>query len=541
MENLSIVKSTGNEALVRISRQVAIVNKLLAHANHDKVIQFLSENELFFSRLISKNFALDEKLLFKYSDDFDWNGTGGLLSNLNIVWTKNLLKQFSSRLNLFGISWFSKNPMDILSLKEIDPRGLSKNENIDWSIEFIYANIQQLDFDYLSGNPTLPWSFDFIEDYKDYWNWGLGFGLKQYFSLSINPGLPWSEELIEKYFDKWDWEQLSKNKGLPWSVEFIERYESKWEWGIGGLSRNESLPWTVSLIEKFAEKWDWGNRGLSSNASLPWSISLIEKYKEKWNWGSSALSVNQGLPWSIQLLRRYRDKWDEEGLSKNNGIIWSESMINEVRSWGYSEINPYSSRNSPWNIDYIIMNYEFLDLHKIYEYPSLWQNVFKETLNYEKVFQLLEANKKKKSYKVFKERKQLDVMFDDFLSKKDPSLFNVITKSEIILLKQYFKNKKKLYDYINSEEAYLALIENRKSIKEFQNLVDEMTPQEIQSILSRRVNSLNDQFVFPQDHEMIDFLTTQLTLPDYLQDITEGNKKSYSQNTVIDWLKKKFS
>lgn len=535
MENLAIVKSPENEGLVRISKQIAIVNKLLANVNHDKVIQFLSDNELFFTKLISKNFALDEKLLLKYSDDFDWKE---LPSNLNIIWTKEIIKRFSNRLNLVSISWFSKNPTDILSLNEIDPRGLSKNENINWSFEFIEANIQRLDFDYLSGNPALPWSFDFIEYYKDYWNWGPQSGLKQYFSLETNPGLPWSEELIEKYFDKWDWKQLSKNKGLPWSIEFIERYESKWEWGIGGLSFNHSLPWTFSLIEKFAEKWHWGNRGLSSNASLPWSISLIEKYIEKWDWGSSALSVNQGLPWSIQFLRRYRDKWNEEGLSKNNGIIWTESMINEVRSWGYSEINPYSSRNSPWNIDYIIMNYDFLDFHKVYEYPGLWQNVFKDTLNYEKVSQLIEANKKKKSYKVFDELKQLDVMFDDFLSKKDPSLVTVITKAEIILLKQYFKNKKKLYDYINSEKAYNDYIENRKSIREFQNLVDEITPKEIKSILLRRVN---DKFIFPQEHEIMDFLTTQLTLPNYLQDITNGNKKSNSQNTMIDWLKKKFS
>jgi len=510
MEHLDLELSSHNKPLVRINKQIAIVHKLLASVNRDKIIQFLSQNELFFSRLISRNFPLNEELLIKYTDDFDW-GYKGISRNSSIVWNNKMLDSFSSRLNWTSISWYSKNPMDILYSNGIKPDGLSKNENINWSIEFIDSHLDKLDFDYLCWNPSLPWSFDFIEYYKENWNWGWQLKQKSLFSLSMNPGLPWSEELIEKYFDKWDWEQLSLNSGLPWSVEFLEKYKSKWIWGIGGLS---------------------------NNASLPWTISLIEKYKEKWKWGCSALSSNEGLPWSIELLRRHKENWDQKCISKNDGIMWTESMILEVRSWGFSEINPYSTKNSPWNIDYLIKNYNFIKFHKVYEYENLWQNVFKEVLDYETVIQILESNRKKKSYKVFEKRKQFDVLFDEFLFEKDVFWESCITHSEMKFLKEYFNKKLNLYNFINSEQAYNDIIENRKSIRDIENLIDELILPQIEKLLLTKVQSPAKQFVFSQQHEMIQFLTNKLSLPNYLQNLKVGQNRT---SQIFNWFKGKFS
>src|SRR4051812_22635645 len=118
MDTSSIIKLNDEKSIARIEKQIALVNKLLIHVNYDKVIQFLSKNELFTLNLISKHFPLDEFLLSNYTNDFNWD-YNGISSNPNITWTNGLLKKFSSFLDWTSISWHSKNPLELLSFQEI--------------------------------------------------------------------------------------------------------------------------------------------------------------------------------------------------------------------------------------------------------------------------------------------------------------------------------------------------------------------------------------------------------------------------------------
>jgi hypothetical protein len=510
MDTSSIIILNDEKNIARIEKQIALVNKLLVHVNYDKVIRFLSKNELFTLNLISRHFPLDEFLLSNYTNDFKW-GFNGISSNPNIIWTNDLLKKFSSLLSWTSLSWHSKNPLELLSFQEVKWDGISLNRNINWSIDFIDEHLEKLKFNHLSGNPSLPWSFLLIERYKTRWNWD-GSGLS-IFNMSRNPGLPWSELLLEKYFDKWNWEDLSSNIGIPWSVELLEKYKSKWTWGIGGLSKN---------------------------ASLPWSVSLIEKYKEKWHWGNLGLSSNEGLNWSLQLLRKYMNQWNEDGLSTNEGIFWTQEMINEVKSWGYGYLNPYSNKNAPWSIDYINKNEEAISFYKIYLNESLWETVFKNVIDYQVVVNRLDLFKNRINYKPFLERKQYDEIFDDFLFNKDPFWFSCVSKEDIKLIEEYFNNKYRLCKYIESEQAYTDLIENKKTLSNFQNMVNEDVPDKIKELLSKRINSQASQLVFKQDHEMMKFLNSNLILPDYFANHNPPSKDASSKNSILNWAKRIF-
>lgn len=511
MENTSILKYSENNSLVKINRQIQIVNKLLAHVNRDKVIQFLSRNELFFSQLISRHFPFNETLLSKYSDDLDW-GHLGISRNPEIIWNKLSLIKFSERLSWVSVSWYSKYPNEVIASNYSKPVGLSLNQHLNWSIDFIELNLNNLDFNYLSGNPALPWTFNFIERYKDKWDWDSTKSL--IFSLSKNPGLPWSEELIDKYIDKWDWELLSANKGLPWDINFIEKYTTKWKWGIGGLSKNPALPWTISLIERFMDKWNWGEIGLSQN---------------------------EGLPWSIQLLRRYKNKWNEKGLSQNNGILWSESMIDEVKSWGYTSINPYSTRNSPWSIDYLIKNEDHISFHMIFEFENLWDSVFKNILDAETIVTLIESNRSKKSYKKYESILHLDKSFEDFLFRRELFWWDWISQLEMSKLEEYYDQKKKAYNYINSEQAFNDLLNKDATLKEIKVIADKNTPLEIEEILSRKIKPPEGPYIFSQKHEMLAFLKSKIQIPQYLKDTIVIQNKISNQSKLVNWFKNKFS
>jgi hypothetical protein len=333
MEVAPIIAKTQANSLARISKQIAIVNTLLALSNQDRVIEFLLENELFSLRLLSVHFPLDEQLLSNYADDLDWSSSG-ISGNPNIIWTKDLIQKMSKRLDWSTFSVKNQTPNELLTFEQVDWECLSANSKIGWDLSFIAQNMAKINFKSLSHNVGVQWSFNFLEEYKDKWDWQ---------NLSQNPQLPWSEELIERYLDKWDWVSLSFNKGIPWSIELVEKYFDKWSWT--GLCTNPSFPWSVSLIEKYMNWVDWGRFAGSS----------------------LGLSKNEGLNWSLQLLRRYKDKWGEQGLSKNEGITWTVEMINEVRSWGY-EIDPFSNKNSPWSIDYILSNKDVIKFYEIFSY-----------------------------------------------------------------------------------------------------------------------------------------------------------------------------
>ncbi|MDP1813708.1 MAG: serine/threonine-protein kinase [Leadbetterella sp.] len=253
------------------------------------------------------------ELLEKNIEKWDWNG---LSRNQNLPWSIDFIEKYEYKWD-WGV--------------------LSRNKDLPWSIEFIEKYKSEWYWDKLSYNENLPWSIEFIEKYKEKWDWG---------ELSHNKNLPWSIEFIEKYEEKWDWNGLSRHLNFPWSIEFIEKHQSKWDWD--GLSCNENLPWSIEFIEKFKEKWFWGVLGFRKN--LPWSIEFIEKFKEKWFW--SALSYNKNLPWSIEFIEKYKEKWFWGGLSCNTNLPWSIEFIGKYdENWDWNFLS--QNINLPWSIEFI--------------------------------------------------------------------------------------------------------------------------------------------------------------------------------------------
>ena len=112
---------------------------------------------------------------------------------------------------------------------------LTQNEYLSWSIESIDRFKNKLNWEQLSCNKNLSWTLELIEKYEDKWSWGYiedkGSSWNFYVEgLSDFEFLPWSIELIKHFEDKWDWTALSMNLFLPWSLALIERFEDKWCW-----------------------------------------------------------------------------------------------------------------------------------------------------------------------------------------------------------------------------------------------------------------------------------------------------------------------
>lgn len=500
METSSIVIKTGNNSLARISKQVAIVNKLLANANHDRIIQFLLKNELFTLRLLSVHFQLDEQLLSMYSDDFDWRE---ISLNKNVKWSKDLARKFTTRFDWFLFSKFSKNPYELISFGEVNWKGLVQNENFNLDISFIDSHLSQIDFDSLSLNLSFSWTFNIVEQYKDKWKWEW---------LSTNPNLPWSEELIEKYSDKLVWRSLSYNRGIPWTVDLVEKYKGKWNWS-----------------------------GLCINPSFPWSVSLIEKYWDELDFGKHGLSKNEGLNWSLEFLKRYKRHWNEDGLSKNEGIVWTEGMINEVRSWGYTDINPYSNENSPWSIDYILMNYDILELHEVYQYETLWINVFKTALDFDTVKNILNTFRSRKNYRSFSEQKQYDKLFPPFLDYTSLNLYYDFGPDAMKVLEDCFNEKYKTYQFINSEKAYQEFQSGKLQLSDLNKRLAEANNYEIhfnmRNFPQKEWGKLIEDYL-ERHREIMAFLSTDITLPEYFYEINTGTN---GQSKILNWFKNRFS
>ena len=497
---------------VVVNRQISLVNKLLSESNREKLIKFLLKNDFFALQLISQHAALDPDTINEYSDDLNW-GYRGISNNQNITWDRALIEKFTDLIDWTSLSWYIKNPTEILTFPELKSDGFSLNENFNWTTEFIKSHTERLDFRFIVANPRLPWSFIFIEEFKDKWIWTENDNGYFLFTISKNPGLPWSEELIDKYYDKWDWEELSANKGIPWSITILEKYKTKLR---------------------------WGSSGLSNNPSLPWSISLIEKYNDKWNWGALGISGNEGLNWSIQLLRRYKDNWDHYGLSRNNAIKWNSEMISEVKSWGYHLISPYSSKNAPWSLEYLESNYDNLDFNKIFKYDNLWETTFKPFLDDKSIRTILQTLRSRINYRTFLQHENHEEDFEDFLFSRGPFWWNVVTDIEITELKQFFTTKYKTYRYVNSFELYEDLLNEKLSLQELETLSQKPVPITISDILIRRVDSPARQFVFKQEHKAILFLTNNIKIPTYILQQSLVRQRQPQANKLLGWLKKNF-
>ena len=423
MENPIVPIKSNDKAIVSISNQISLTNKLLANVERDKVFDLLIRHSQFTINILSLRYPLNKFLIDKFQGKWNWKK---LSENISLDWSEDLIDTF---IDLW--SWEHSS----------DTEGLISNAYLPWSVEFIEKYKEKIDWEYFQppiplteelynrfpwddraiSYETVSWTKEFVENlvgyfdekgyistigisyttqfisslrhnnwnenlitrYESKWDWNV---------LSDNENIISDLQLFERFKDKWNWNTLSRNSKLSWSqilnypygeITFIEKYKDKWDWQ--SLSWNESLPWSEKLIDKYFDRWEWKN--LSFNKALPWSESLIGKYEDKWDW--SNLSRNNALPWSEEFFEKYKDKWDWSGLSDNNALPWSEGFIDvheDKWHWKILSLNTLSA----WAEGIICKYHDKLDWNRLTWNNQVWEKAFKPYIDNEMIEEIME-------------------------------------------------------------------------------------------------------------------------------------------------------
>lgn len=70
-----------------------------------------------------------------------------------------------------------------------------------------------------------------------------------WFSISKNQSINWDIEFLEKYENSFLWHELAWNSGIEWTTELIKPFKKRLDWYY--LGRNTKLPITKSFIEEY--------------------------------------------------------------------------------------------------------------------------------------------------------------------------------------------------------------------------------------------------------------------------------------------------
>ncbi|MCF8378687.1 MAG: hypothetical protein K9H49_03865 [Bacteroidales bacterium] len=254
---------------------------------------------------------------FENMIDFD-----KLCSAKNVDWNEDLLELFENKISFRSLSYLYNGliTVDILNKYPWDLRGLSCNQNLNWSIGLI-KELQQSNvefknfyFDELLTNKA----FISKVDLKEY------ISIDPYYSKLLSETAVWSTDFFMKIFPSIETIGLICNRtDISWSIEILETHQ-KWDWKR--LSRNTSLPWNEKLIGRFEDKWDWLQ--LSHNPSIHWTLDLLTRYEEVLEWGSldmykkyPGLSSSNNLDWNLDILERYSSRWEVYYLIENE-TVW---------------------------------------------------------------------------------------------------------------------------------------------------------------------------------------------------------------------------
>ncbi len=308
-------------------------------------------NEFFIDDYLTWSF----ELLNKYKSRLNW---ANLIQNDKIIQNLEICKTFKPELSK--------------ALESICPCFMSDEEKdliLNFSSEkFADYVLKKKRFCYVNTFENLFTKETDIESIKHI-NWK---------KLSLNDNLPWSLEFIEKYKDKLDWETMSLKECLPWSPDFIEKYALRWDWHY--LSNNSAITWDNFLIDKYKDKIDWTE--LSKNTGIDFTIDFFHKYKNRFlkkgdytveitnssqNDFDKDVIINDEIIYSYNKFYDYRDfsnlvKWDIETLRDyENKINWIQFSFNLNMNWTIDILNEFNNQISIGDIYY---NYK------------LWEDVF---------------------------------------------------------------------------------------------------------------------------------------------------------------------
>lgn len=323
MEENKLIKFESG-ALQKVGNAISITNKLLAITDRKKIIELFLSYPDFFKRSISKNYPLNNVLIEKYQEIWNWSY---LSSNKGLYYDEYLIEKYAQKWDWAILSWNEQLPWNNDFIEKYKNKwswgALSSNSRIQLNADLILKYKDKWDWNYMCVNKSLNW-FETLDNYSQ----NFDFECKSVFSLFLYGAelFPWSEEIILKYYNRINWKKLSESKVLPWSEKLIDKFIDKWDWNL--ISCNNSIPWNSKLFDKYKESLNW--KELSKNHYLPWSEDFIDNNKDKFSWFS--LSSNEAIPWTKGLIDKYIQKWDWHQLSQNSSIPWSVEFIEEHKN-----------------------------------------------------------------------------------------------------------------------------------------------------------------------------------------------------------------
>ena len=211
----------------------------------------------------------------------------------------------------------------IIELKElINFQNLSKSKNVDWSNKIISNFEKLLDFKELSKNQSIILDDTIIKKYEIRWDFD---------SFSSHSGVKWNLGLIKTFINKFD-----LNKVLQFPIEginedFINEYRNYIDWGEGcnnytyspaPIAGYNHISISVDTLNEKATNWEvgeyvkpyWSERRYelgewhrySSNEFL--TAKHLETFVEKLSW--DLISSNEFITITNQLLLKFSDKWN---------------------------------------------------------------------------------------------------------------------------------------------------------------------------------------------------------------------------------------
>lgn len=251
----------------------------------------------------------------------------------------------------------------------------SLNNNVNWTNNFIYKNIDKLDIQNICINSAIKFNDQFIKLFGDRLDWD---------RMSLNKNDSWDNNFIETFKNKLNWQNISQNTAIPWSTKFVTKYEDLLDFNL--LSSNPSVDWNDSMIARYENLIDF--KLLSSNPSVDWNDSLMSKYSEKLYW--SELSSNNGIKFDYSLIKKFDNKlvWRAKsnypnmtGLSGNESVIWDKNLMNDYYNKvdfdvdGIYVLGIFKNVNFPWSIKILEDRFDQIFIKNRYAWVSLASNI----------------------------------------------------------------------------------------------------------------------------------------------------------------------
>jgi len=191
---------------------------------------------------ISRYYPLTPSLLKRFSAEIEWEEAA---RNPLIDWSENLIHQHGIRSSEFfanlstnpGLNWTISLILTFQDKWDGKSAGLLNNEGLLWDDETVVSAVQSISYkqemDWMEAsnaqermlarnwerrslNRHIDWTIEYLRENADELQWA---------RLSANPALPFTLELLVEFADIWQWDELAANHGLyekalrPWLSE----------------------------------------------------------------------------------------------------------------------------------------------------------------------------------------------------------------------------------------------------------------------------------------------------------------------------------